>query len=86
MEETTGTPVTTGIEEAINVAGSQEQLAKLLGCTQQLVSFWKKQGYVPTDRVLEVEHATGVPRERLINQQLVDLLSTPQLPPVSAQA
>ncbi len=65
----------TGIEEAIYAAGSQTKLAKILGCSQQNVGFWLRQGYCPAERVIEVEQATGVPRERLINPKLVDLLT-----------
>ena len=65
----------TGIEEAIYVAGSQAKLAKILGCTQQNVGFWLRQGYCPAERVIEVEQATGIARDRLINPKLVDLLT-----------
>ena len=65
----------TGIEEAIYVAGSQAKLAKILGCTQQNVGFWLRQGYCPAERVIEVEQATGIARSRLINPKLVDLLT-----------
>ena len=65
----------TGIEEAIYVAGSQAKLAKILGCTQQNVGFWLRQGYCPAERVIEVEQATGIARGRLIDPKLVDLLT-----------
>lgn len=66
----------TGIADAIQAAGSQKQLAAIIGCTQQHISFWKKQGFVTAERIIEVEQATGVPRARLIDPKLVDLLST----------
>ena len=65
----------TGIEEAIYAAGSQAKLAKIIGCSQQNVGFWLAQGYCPPERVIEVEQATGVPRAKLINPKLVDLLT-----------
>lgn len=65
----------TGIEEAIYAAGSQTKLAKMLGCTQQNVGFWLRQGYCPAERIIEVEQATGISRMRLINPKLVDLLT-----------
>lgn len=65
----------TGIEEAIYAAGSQTKLAKMLGCSQQNVGFWLRQGYCPAERVIEVEQATGIARDRLINPKLVDLLT-----------
>lgn len=66
---------TTGIDDAIRAVGSQEQLAAIIGCSQQHISHWKKQGYVSAGRVVEVEQASGVPRGRLINPRLVDLIN-----------
>lgn len=65
----------TGMEQAIYAAGSQKQLAELLGCSQQNVSFWLRQGYCPPERIVEVEQATGVSRVFLINPKLLDLLA-----------
>ena len=65
----------TGIQEAVSVAGSQRNLADLLGVTQQVVSYWVKQGHVPSARVVEVEQVTGVSRDRLVNPRLADMLS-----------
>jgi DNA-binding transcriptional regulator YdaS (Cro superfamily) len=69
----------TGIEQAIHAAGSQKRLAELLGCSQQNVSFWLRQGYCPSERVVEVEQATGVDRGLLINPRLLDLLTPTNL-------
>ena len=74
--EAAQSPARNGIDDAIKAVGTQEALAARLGCKQQLVSFWKKRGYVSTRRVVEVEQHTGVPRERLINPRLRDLLDT----------
>ncbi len=63
-----------GIREAVAEAGSQKNLADALGISQQNVSAWVKQGFVPAHWVLQVEQATGVPRERLIDPRLVDLV------------
>jgi DNA-binding transcriptional regulator YdaS (Cro superfamily) len=65
----------TGIQEAVSVAGTQRNLADLLGVTQQVVSYWVRQGYVPSARVVEVEQVTGVGRDRLVNPRLADMLS-----------
>lgn len=65
-----------GIVEAIKAVGTQQALAEKLGCKQQLISAWKKRGYVSASRVVEVEQHTGVPRDRLINPRLKDLLDT----------
>ncbi len=64
-----------GIQQAIYNAGSQTKLAVILGCSQQNVGFWLKQGYCPPERVIEIEQATGVPRALLINPKLIDLLT-----------
>ena len=48
----------TGIEQAIYNVGGQSALARLIGCSQQNVGFWLKQGYCPAERVIEVEQAT----------------------------
>lgn len=67
----------TGIEEAIETAGGQVKLAERLGVTQQAVSLWLSKGYVPTGRVVEVEALFGVPRAKLINPRLADLVDIP---------
>lgn len=69
----------TGIEQAIHAVGSQKQLAELLGCSQQNVSFWLRQGYCPPERVVEVEQATGIDRALLVNPKLLDLLTPASL-------
>lgn len=51
-----------GLQRAIDVAGSQRRLAKLIGLSQQAVNQWRT---IPLNRVLDVESATGVPREEL---------------------
>ena len=48
--------------EAIAAAGSVTKLAAAIGVKPQAVSQWRR---VPTERVVAVEAATGVPRERL---------------------
>lgn len=67
---------TTGIEDAVAAVGSQQNLATAVGCTQQAVSFWVRQGFVPNDRIAEVEQVTGVPRVRLLDPKLLGLLNT----------
>ena len=66
----------TGIEDAIMACGSQAKLAELIGCTQQNVSFWRRQGFVPPDRILEIEQVSGINRMKLINPKLLDLFAT----------
>ena len=55
---------TTGIEQAIKAAGSQEALGRLLGVRQSLVSYWKLRR-IPAEWVLRIEAATGVSRHDL---------------------
>lgn len=43
--------------KAINITGSQAELARKLGITQQSVAFWLKNG-LPIKRVIEVERIT----------------------------
>lgn len=48
-----------GLDEAIRAAGGVSELARRIGITQPSVSNWSR---VPSDRVVAVETATGVPR------------------------
>jgi DNA-binding transcriptional regulator YdaS (Cro superfamily) len=51
-----------GLKIAIERAGSQRKLARLLGITQQALAKWTS---VPAHQIIAVERATGVPREQL---------------------
>ncbi len=51
-----------GLEKAIEAAGGVRALARALGISQPAISVWKR---VPSDRVIAVEAATGVPRREL---------------------
>ncbi len=70
---TTDTP---GIDRAISTAGGQQALATMLGCSQQNVSFWRRQGFAPVERVVEIEQATGVPRALLVDPKIRNVLDT----------
>ena len=69
-----GATTTSGIDQAIRAAGSQQKLAVKLGVTQQMVSKYKRNGFVPADRAVEIEVQFGVPRSTLINPRLLDLV------------
>ena len=51
-----------GVTAAVSAAGGVRKLGRLLGISSQAISQWD---CVPADRVVAVEQATGVPRERL---------------------
>ena len=51
-----------GLVEAIKQAGGITALARSIGIKPPSVAEWRR---VPAERVLAVEAATGVPRERL---------------------
>jgi Bacterial toxin YdaS len=51
-----------GVRLAIDAAGSLYALAQQLGIKQQAVGQWLR---IPTGRIIQVEKATGVPREKL---------------------
>jgi DNA-binding transcriptional regulator YdaS (Cro superfamily) len=55
----------TPIQEAARKAGGQSALARALDLTPQAVQKWCAQGFVPSNRVLDVEAVTGVPRAGL---------------------
>lgn len=63
-----------GIADAINMAGSQAELANTLGVTQQSVSIWLVRGWVPLRRAQEIEAQFGIPRGRLINPRVMALI------------
>lgn len=67
-----------GIAEAVAVAGNQTKLAEKLGVKQQAVSQWLRRGWVPLRRAQEIEAVTGVPRVRLINPRIADLVDLPE--------
>lgn len=56
----------TGIEQAIQKAGSQTKLAALIGAKQQMVSYWHKAGIVgDVAMCAAIERETGVRCELL---------------------
>lgn len=63
-----------GIDKVVELAGSQRKLADVLGVTQQAISEWVRQGYVPIGRVVEIESLFGVGRLELVDPSLRDLL------------
>lgn len=67
----------TGIQAAIRQAGGQSNLAEALGMSQQAVSLWLRRGYVPPRHIVQIETLYGVPRSRLINPRIAEILAAP---------
>jgi hypothetical protein len=63
-----------GVQKAIKEAGGQASLASQLGISQQAISIWKRQGFVPISRIVEIEAQYGVPRAELVSQEIVDIV------------
>lgn len=64
----------TGLDKAIEAAGGVRALARSLGISQPAISAWKR---IPSDRVVAVEAATGVPRAEL-RPDLYDTAAAPR--------
>lgn len=63
-----------GIERAIEVAGGAAALAQQMGVSHQVVYQWKKRGWLPPARAIEVESRYGVPRIEMVNPKILDLV------------
>lgn len=63
---------TSGLSRAVDAAGSQTALAKLLQVSPQAVSAWIARGYAPPSRLREIEASTGV----ALRELLLDLETT----------
>lgn len=53
---------TKALQKAIKAAGGVNALAKSINITSQAVSQWRE---IPVKRCLDIEKATGIPREEL---------------------
>lgn len=60
----------TGIEQAIEIAGSESKLAALLGCSQQAINKMKRRGYVPPTRADQIAAMMKIDRTALIDPAL----------------
>ena len=67
----------TGIAAAVERAGTQAKLAQQLGVSQQAVSQWIDQGWVPLRRAGQIEERYKVPRGRLLNPKILALVGDP---------
>jgi len=74
MTEHIETPVKTGIARAVEAAGGQSALARLLDVSQQAVQQWLLAGYAPTSRVATISIATGVAAVDLLDPRIIEVL------------
>jgi len=58
------------VEMVTAKAGGESAVARALGIKVQSVQKWKK---IPAERVLAVEHVTGIPREKTTARHLRNL-------------
>lgn len=62
--------------QVIEAASTQTALAAKLGVSQQAVSSWLRQGWVPVKRARRIEKLYGIPRVSIINPELRALVET----------
>ena len=66
----------TGIKRAIDTAGGANPLAHKLGVSHQAVYVWLRNGWVPSQRALEIEKLFGIPRVELFKPELAALFTS----------
>lgn len=66
--------MTSGIDRAVDAAGSVPALAKALGISHQAVYVWQRQGWCPQARALQIEKMYKIPRNSLLSPRFVELL------------
>lgn len=64
----------TGIKKIIEAAGGQVLLAEAEGVTQQAVSLWATQGWVPLRRAMSLSKRYGVPAIELVHPDVRQVL------------
>ena len=68
------------VARAITAAGGYRKLARQLGVSLQAVQNWRKQGFMPYGRAVEVEAQYGIDRALLVSPKILEQsrgLSTP---------
>jgi DNA-binding transcriptional regulator YdaS (Cro superfamily) len=63
-----------GIRFAVMLAGSQRNLAKVLGVHPTAVNKWVRKGFVPNERIEEIHKLYGIPCARLCDPYLLKLI------------
>ena len=64
----------TGIDKAVQAAGSKSALAALLGISQQAVSKMQRRGFCPIKRAEQIAAAFPIPVDELLNPEMVRLM------------
>jgi DNA-binding transcriptional regulator YdaS (Cro superfamily) len=64
----------TGIDKAVRSAGGAASLAAKLGVSHQAVYQWIQNGWVPSERALELERIYHIPRAELLSPKLAALM------------
>jgi hypothetical protein len=67
--------LSSGIERAIEAAGGPLALAKLLKVSHQVVYEWRKRGWVPPERALQLKERFKIPLAKLVNPKIGKLIS-----------
>jgi DNA-binding transcriptional regulator YdaS (Cro superfamily) len=66
-----------GVLAAAVEAGSLSELARQTGVSPQAVQQWAAQGFVPLNRIAEIESLYGIPRAELMNPKYAAALAEP---------
>ena len=66
------------IDTAIARGGGIVRFAAALGVAHQAVYAWKRRGYAPADRALDMETLFAVPRADTMDPRLAAVLTAPQ--------
>lgn len=64
----------TGIEKAIQAAGSGDLLAEALGVTPQFITNSKRKGYLPLERAKAVAEMHAIPLIELVRPDIADAM------------
>ena len=67
----------TPIQKAITAAGGVGAFARTLGVTRQAVYEWRRLGWCPPLRAVEIEHLYGINRRTLMSPRLLHIVDVP---------
>lgn len=75
--ETTKEQRQTSIDEAIERGGGIVAFSKAMGISHQAIYGWRKRGFVPFTRAVQVEALCGIPCAKLVEPAVARALETP---------